>query len=74
MNCKRLCWVLSPRCMCVFTWTLGLMGLAVQCAVYASCQGPRGSLKVSGLNEPPQLDGCKCVRVCVLLCDSGRIP
>ena len=71
-----LCCVLSACRICVFTCTLGLMALAVQCVVCASCQGPRGSLKVSGLNEPPRLDGwlCVCVHECVLLCDSGRIP
>lgn len=44
---------------------MGLRGLALQCVVCASCQGPRGSLKVSGLNEPPRLDGCMRVCCCV---------
>lgn len=64
--------VLSPCRICVFTYTWGLVGLVVQCVVCASCQGPRGSLKVSGLNEPAWLDGC--VYECMPLCDSGRRP
>lgn len=64
--------VLSHCLICIFTFTLGLMGLAVQCVVCASRQGPTGSLKVRGLSEPPWLDGSVHERA--LLCDSGRIP
>lgn len=64
--------VLSHCPICIFTFTLALMGLAVQCVVCASRQGPRGSLKVRGPSEPPWLDGA--VRERALLCDSGRIP
>lgn len=34
----------------------GVVGLAVQCVVCASCQGLRGWLKVSGLSEAPPPD------------------
>lgn len=57
---------LSPCCICVFTCTLGLMNLAVQCVVCASCQGPRGSLKVSGTEwttPAGRLCACCCVTV-----------
>ena len=48
------------------------MGLAVQCVVCASCQGPRGSLKVSGPSEPLRLDGSVWVCVCVCCVTVGE--